>query len=325
MRILVAGAGSIGQRHIRVIKDTGNHEIVVCDSDIRNLETVSKEYGIKECYIDFKEALSKNIQAVVVCTPNSLHAPMCIEAMSKGCHVLVEKPMTNTVEDAEKIVAASKRYGRIVMVAYILRVYPGVEDIKKTLEEELFGRVVSARVKLSAPGTLTLAKSDYRKSYETGGGIIYDYSHEVDYLRYFFGEASRYACFKDSLVKMDETCDDIAEIIIQYKNSVIANIHMDYIQEYGNSGRNIEIIFENGVIEYNFGDTLVMYDSNGCKKVKNYTFKRDDMFLKQFNKFINVCNGNIEDYVNAEDGLAVVKLCEEFYRSDREGIVILRE
>ncbi len=60
---------------------------------------------------------------------------------------------------------------------------------------------MSARVNLSAAVTLVLNKSDYRRKYETGGGIVYDYSHEIDYMRYFFGEIKRYACFKDLLVK----------------------------------------------------------------------------------------------------------------------------
>jgi len=251
-----------------------------------------------------------------------LHAVMCVEAMKKGCNVFVEKPIASSSDEAYKILSASKEYNRKVMVGYILREYPGVQDIKRILDEGRLGTVVSARVKVSAPATLSRAKSDYRKSYETGGGIIYDYSHEIDYLRYFFGETARYSCFKDCLVKKSQTCDDVAEIIIQYQNSVLANIHLDYIQEYGNSGRHIEIIAERGIIEYDFNEMLVIYDSSGNKVVQNYKFNRDELFARQLNKFVSICQGEMEEYVSAEDGVEIVKLCEGLYRSDKDRLVI---
>jgi len=104
MKILVVGTGSIGRRHIKIIKRDGRHEAVICDINEKSVKEVCEEFNIKECYYDYKEALKSDIDAVIVCTPNAFHADVCIDSLSRGCNVLVEKPLAHKSEDGEKMV-----------------------------------------------------------------------------------------------------------------------------------------------------------------------------------------------------------------------------
>ena len=239
--------------------------------------------------------------------------------MSKNCHVLMEKPIATTSIDGEQLVAAAKRHGKTLMVGYILRAYPGLERIKAIIGSGRLGNPVSARVMLSAANTLVLGRSDYRRSYETGGGIIFDFSHEIDYLRYFFGEPKRVACFKDLRVRAGVSCDDVAEIIMQFESGVLAGLHMDYIQECGEyrHRRIVEIICEKGFIWYDF-ESLRVQSNEGDEECIKYEDERNDLFLKQLRTFVAACGGLNVSYVTGEDATKTVKICEDLYRYDQE-------
>ncbi|NJD04423.1 MAG: Gfo/Idh/MocA family oxidoreductase [Ruminiclostridium sp.] len=336
MRILIAGTGSIGRRHIEVIHKVEEHRIILCDTDEKSLKESAEKFGIDEYYTDFDKAVEKNIDGVIICTPNNFHASMTIKALDTGCHVLVEKPIASSVKDAGKMVAASEKNKRSIMVGYILRCYPHLEYIKEIIEKGELGKIVSFRVLLNAPETLRLAQSDYRKSYETGGGIIYDYSHEIDYLRYLIGTPRRFVCFNDLLLKYDKTCDDIAEILIQFEGGALGSIHMDYFDEHARysdilmtvdndirkkSGRTLGIIGEKASVHTNFSDVVEIYKVNGGIDKKQMQIERNDAFTKQFNKFVKVIKGEKPAYVSGQDGFDVLCICAGLYESNAKGIV----
>ncbi len=318
MKVLVVGAGSIGRRHIEVLKVTGRHEIGICELDRDNADDAGQKYGISEVYYDLEDAIKAQFDAVVVCTPNAYHADASIAAMEAGCNVLVEKPIASSISDAWRMVMAAENTGRTLMVGYTLRVYPGLSEIKGLLNSGRLGKPISVRVNLNAAITLVLNKSDYRKSYETGGGIIYDYSHEIDYLRYLFGEIKRYACFVDLQVKKELSCDDVAEIILQYESGTIASIHMDYVLD---GGRTLDIVCENGRMHYDFNGNLCTKPEKGDSQSISYRVDRNEMFAKQFEMFERACRGEKVDYVTAQDGLKVLKICEDLYEANEKNIV----
>jgi len=318
MRVLVVGTGSIGRRHIEVLQSLGGHDIGICELNRQNADEAGAKYGIDEVYYDMADALDAGFDAAIVCTPNAHHADASVAALQAGCNVLVEKPIASNLGDAWRMVMAAEETGRILMVGYTLRVYPGLSEVKSVIENGTLGRPVSARVNLNAAITLVLNKSDYRKSYKTGGGIIYDYSHEIDYLRYLFGELSRYACFVDLQVKKEQSCDDVAEILLQYESGTIASIHMDYVLD---GGRSLEIVCEKGRILYDFNGSLCIKPTEGDAQSIRYNVVRNDMFAKQFELFEKACRAEKVDYVTAQDGMKVLQICEDLYAANEKNVV----
>lgn len=101
MKILIVGSGAIGEMHAQVIGAAGGHSLAFCDSSRESAQRLANAFGADEIYADYTEAIRKSCaQAVIVCTPNFLHAPVTIEALGAGCDVLCEKPMASTLQQA---------------------------------------------------------------------------------------------------------------------------------------------------------------------------------------------------------------------------------
>lgn len=326
MKILIVGCGSIGVRHANVINSTGKHQLVLCDPNETFLNALAQQTGATELYRDFEVAIKEShADAAIVCTPNHLHAAPTILALQNGMHVLCEKPIASSVEDARAMADAAKENKKTLMVGYTMRANPIITKIKDILRSETLGRLSSARVILAAPETLTCAKSSYRQSYKTGGGIVYDYSHELDYCQYFFGNAEKCVAFVDSLFPELPTCDDNAALIVKYQSGITVTYHMDYVQEKGATrGRSIAIVFENGFLETNFSTELTVFCNNGNTEKYSYHYERDDLFLNQLTSFEALIAGKAVDHCSGEDGYEVIQLCHKLYESaEKESVVRL--
>ena len=247
------GCGSIGEKHIRNLMTLQAVKIIVCDSNQNRLFKVRREYGIDENYTDLKQALSKDIDAVLVCTPTALHVPIASAAIDNGCHVFVEKPLSNDLEGVSKLVERADKRGLVIMVGFNLRFHPSFQRIKKLLDDERIGKVICARVQVGQYLPDWHPWEDYRKSYSAqrtlGGGIILDAIHELDYVRWFLGDVKEVFCFADKLSDLEINTEDVAEILLKFKEGPIANVHMDYIQRSYN--RSIHLIGDKGTIIWN--------------------------------------------------------------------------
>jgi len=323
-KFLIIGAGMIGEVHAQTLTDMG-YEFALCDAFEQNLNRLGDKFQVKDRYTNVDEALDKcGAQAVIICTPNHLHAEVAVKAMEKGYDVLCEKPMAATAEQARTMLDAANRTGRHLMIGYIVRAYDALDKVMEVLNGGTMGKVVSARCILATPETLDVAMTTYRKSYETGGGIIYDYTHELDYCRMMFGAAKEAFAFCGSYLRSEQSVDDSADMLIRYESGVVLSLHMDYLQRSGRTAysRSFEIICENGTIECNFKKVSI-FRNNG--ENEEFTFEPDwgKTFPKQADRFIRLCNGE-EDvpHASGEDGLKALELADALYRSSREGVMV---
>lgn len=326
-KFLIIGAGMIGETHTRTLINMG-YQLALCDPVEEHLRRLGEKYRIEECYSDVEEALQKaKGDAAVICTPNHLHARAAVRAMEMGYDVLCEKPMAATAEQAKAMLAAEKRTGRCLMIGYIVRAYDAIDKVMEILEGEMLGRVISARCILATPETLDVAKTNYRLSYDTGGGIIYDYTHELDYCRMLFGEAKEVFAFCGCYLHKAKSVDDSADMLIRYRNGVVLTLHMDYIQRVGRagSGRSFEIICEKGVLACDFHSVRI--DKNDGEH-EEFLFDMDwnQAFSKQAERFVRLCRGEGKiPHASGEDGLQALELADALYYSARKGILVQRD
>ena len=126
LRVAVIGCGSIARyRHLGEFNNHSAVEIVaVCDIVEERAQEMAQQYGAK-AYTDYEKLLEiENIDAVSVCLPNYLHAPVSIAALQAGCHVLCEKPMATSREEAEAMIEAAKNNNKKLMIAHNQRFVP---------------------------------------------------------------------------------------------------------------------------------------------------------------------------------------------------------
>lgn len=128
MRIGLIGLGDVAKYHTKAIEYHGLELIAVSDADkSRNPNIPGAEF-----YQNYKGMLGKDIDAVAIATPNYLHAPMTIDALCAGKNVLVEKPMTTNLEDAQRMIDAAKANGKILVVSYHFQFVPEVQHFLQT-------------------------------------------------------------------------------------------------------------------------------------------------------------------------------------------------
>lgn len=184
----VVGAGGIARSHLEAIARVPEARLVgVMDVDAARVRQVAEEYGAR-AFSDFEALLADPaIEAVHLCTPHSLHAPQAIAALAAGKHVLVEKPMALTLADCDRMIAASERAGRLLMVGQVMRYWPIHRQIREMIRSGAIGRpghLIRRRLSHFHPGT---GGSSFRAWYADPaiGGICVLYCfgpHEYDIL-----------------------------------------------------------------------------------------------------------------------------------------------
>ena len=145
LRIGLIGCGQIAQVHARFISANGKHRIVaVCDADRARAAAFAQKFGIANTYGTLADLLEAQHPDVVhIVTPPQSHAPLAIEAMRGGCHVLVEKPMALSVSEADAMIAASAKYGVTLCVNHNQLFDPVVARARRMVADGAVGRVVS--------------------------------------------------------------------------------------------------------------------------------------------------------------------------------------
>jgi predicted dehydrogenase len=327
----VVGCGSIGQRHIRNLLRLGVYQIAACDSQKDQLLKVAELYKVKRLYSNFESALNRNVDAVLICTPSASHASFVKAALEKNYHVFVEKPLSDTLVTLDDIVAKAKHKNKILMVGYNFRFHPCLKLIKQFLVEGTIGEIISAKAQFGQYLPDWRTNVDYRQSYSakkaSGGGIILDAIHEIDYMRWFLGEVAEVFCFAEKLSKLEIDTEDTAEILLRFKSKALGNIHMDYVQRVYN--RQCEIIGEEGTLTWNFNDNIVrLYNireknwqlfpimDNGSKYDFNQTYYNEIFY------FLRCVCGYGTPPVDGAEGKKVQEIAFAAKRSAETGMVV---
>jgi len=182
IRVAVVGVGATAQvNHIPALKKSEGADLVaLCDRDEEKAARVAQRYGVPHSVETLDELLRDDeLDAIVVCTPNYLHAPMAIAALQAGKHVLVERPMARNAAEAEKMAQAAKKSDLVLMCSLAHRYRADAQILKKFVDGKELGRVFYAKA-----GWLRQRSNwkpeDWRdKKRETGGGVLLDLGFQM--------------------------------------------------------------------------------------------------------------------------------------------------
>ncbi|MEM6280745.1 MAG: Gfo/Idh/MocA family oxidoreductase [Chloroflexota bacterium] len=191
IRVGVIGVGGAGGRHLRTFAEMDDVEVVaIADSNARQIETLCQQYGVAHGYTDYTDLLNRDdVDAISTATPNFLHEPIVVGAMERGKHALTEKPLANTLDAAERMVAASETYGRVLHMVYNHRYYNDVAIMKQFIDEGNMGRVYHARAYWMRRSGIPGAGNWFSNKAKSGGGPLIDLGvHVLDMALYLMGE-----------------------------------------------------------------------------------------------------------------------------------------
>jgi len=289
---LVVGGGSIGRRHAENLCALGAEVAVVeTDADVRT--TLVSDLDV-DGYTSLTEALgATNPDFVVVATPNSTHVDLAIEAAEAGCHLFVEKPLSDRLERVDTLESIVADRDLITLVGCNLRFHPEIERIRSLLEQGVIGDVVAARIEGGSYLPDWFPESDYSESYsarpDLGGGVILDYIHEINYARWFFGEFQTVSAMASQQSALDIETNDVAGIVARVSDGPLCEFHLDYVQrEYS---RSCHIIGEAGTIRWSWNDARVEWytaaDDEWHTFVRPDDWARNDMYRDEMQHFLD--------------------------------------
>ncbi len=312
MKILIAGLGSIGRQHLRNLITLGERDLLLYRT---NKSTLSEdELADFPVETDLAKALNHKPDAVIVSNPTSMHLDVAIPSARAGCHLLLEKPVSNSFEGIDELIEAVKIGGGEVLVGYQYRFHPGLKKVEELLQIKAIGQPASVRAHWGEylPGWHPW--EDYRLGYsartDLGGGVILTLSHPLDYLRWLFGDVSEVWAFSGTLGELGVEVEDTAEIGVRFESGVIGSVHVDYLQQPPNHF--LEIIGTQGTISWNYSDSGVRLYRSEEKVWRSFPiqegFERNDMFLAELSHFFDLVNGKDKSRCSLSDGVRSLEL-----------------
>lgn len=178
MNVGVIGTGSMGQHHLRIYAKMDEVEVAgICDIDKERAKYLAKIYNTTP-YFDHRKLL-KQVDAVSIAVPTTLHAKIALDAIEHGVHVLVEKPIADSLENADKIINTAKDNSVKLMVGHIERFNPAIIKLKEIIDSGMLGSIVSISSRRVGPYNPRIRDV----------GIIMDLGvHDIDVISYLYGK-----------------------------------------------------------------------------------------------------------------------------------------
>ena len=326
MKFLIAGFGSIGRRHLRNLRALGERDFVLLRSNKSTLP--DDEISGLPVETDIESALAHKPDAVIISNPTALHLDVAIPAARAGCAILMEKPVSHSLDRMEEFHSAVKAGGAGVLLGYQFRFHPGLRQIKTWLDDGIVGRPLSFRAHWGEYLPNWHPWEDYRASYtsrqDLGGGVVVTLSHPVDYLRWLLGDVQSLWAFSGKISDLEVQVEDYAEIGLQFDNGAAGSLHVDYFQQP--PSHTLEITCTAGRMTWDNADgraELFRSETGVWQDVPvPANFDRNDLFLAEMRHFMDVAQKKALPLCNLADGEAALKICLAVHESAASGKLI---
>ncbi|HET6846021.1 MAG TPA: Gfo/Idh/MocA family oxidoreductase, partial [Anaerolineales bacterium] len=233
-KLLIAGLGSIGRRHLRNLMALGENDIVLLRSHRGTLP--EDELADLPSETDLAEALRRHHPAaVVISNPTALHLDVAIPAAEAGCAILMEKPISNSTQRLAQLQQAVSRTGAPVLMGFQLRYHPCLIAAREALKSGRIGRIIAARVHFGEYLPAWHPWEDYRQGYaaraDLGGGVLLTQCHSIDYLPWLVGRVETVWGSLARLSDLNIDVEDTAEIGLRFEGGTLGSLHIDYAQQ----------------------------------------------------------------------------------------------
>lgn len=297
-KILIIGSGSIGERHLRCFQSTGRAVVTGCDANAQLLATIAKTYGVATA-TDWRAALDQDrFDAAVICTPAHLHVPIAAELLQRGLHVLIEKPLSQSLSGVAELITAHQRSGRQVAVAYVLHVYPILSAVREFLQSGTLGPVLHATCTSGQyfPGGRPAHTVHYSKTYyrdrKTGGGAIQDaLTHMANWFESVLGPTDRVMCDCAHQALPEVTVEDTVNLSARNGNTLV-NYTLNQFQAPNEATLQFNTATGSVKVElHNRRWGVLRLGEKDWTWTEVPALDRDAPFIEQANRFLNQIEG----------------------------------
>ena len=319
------GCGSIGIRHLQALEEINDFEIAAYRTQKGEKEIPENLLKELKVFFDEEEALAWEPDFMIISNPTSLHLEYLLKAIDHNVDALIEKPVASSYKQIKQVEDKIRRRKNMVCVGFNLRFHPIIREIKQTLADGRYGKPLKADLFVGEYLPNWHPYEDYRASYaskkEMGGGALRTLCHEIDLGQYWFGDYDEVFSRVSKISGLDIGTDDNTDILAEMQNGILLKITMDYLNPV--LERRGRILFERGLLEYNFTNmdiTFTDYATKKCKllfKIENYDYNAQ--YKCQMEQFITKSGGEI---CTLEEGINVTRIIDECEESSRTGRVL---
>jgi len=327
MKTLIAGLGSVGRRHLRNLIALGEKDIIFLRSHHATLP--DDELAGYPIETNLQAALNKHSpDAVIVANPTALHLDVVIPAAQSGCAILLEKPISHSMERMDRLQDVVRKSGSKILIGFQFRFHPGLLRAKQLIADGEIGRIISAHVHFGEYLPAWHPWEDYRQGYaaraDMGGGVVLTQCHALDYLPWLVGRVESIWGFTGKLSDLEVNVEDTAKIGLRFAGGMLGSLHLDYNQQPPT--HQFEIIGTKGSLRWDLADGATRIYRTEKKDWDVYPlpagWERNVMFMDQMKHFIKVVNREAEPSSTLDDGINVQRLVEAVHESQRLGRVI---
>jgi predicted dehydrogenase len=223
VRVGLIGCGKIARIHAQALHDLPEAAFAACcDTDEQRARELADEHEVQHRYTDVHEMLtSGNVEAVVVCAPHPVHAPLVVAAAEAGVHVLCEKPISISLAEADRMIDATDRAGVTFGVIFQRRFWPAARRIRKAIDDGCLGNLTFGECSVRIGRSQAYFDSEpWRGTWQTeGGGVLMNQAvHAIDQFQWFMGPAvevvGRYATLRHgNYIDVEDTA--VATVVFQ--------------------------------------------------------------------------------------------------------------
>jgi len=310
--ILLVGCGSIGKRHLSHLlkRDTIEkiHAVTKNDHCLDGLQKSDK--------IILHESLD-GIRAdmAVIANETQKHMATAIQLASSRMHLFIEKPLSHSRDDFGTLDALVKKNDLKAFVAYNLRFLKALQMVREIVATQAIGDPYFAQIEVGQYLPTWRPDRDYRETYsasrDMGGGVTLDLSHEIDYMRYLFGDPCTWKVLKSRVSKLQIDTEDIFVGTYLFPNRFLCTVHLDYLQKQ--KTRTLRIVGSDGTVTCDFLGKRILKSENGV--VTSITdeglFDVNRTYEDEMDHFIKAVETGTEPMISLNDGKRINELIED--------------
>ena len=320
----------MGNHHARVFAEMDDIELVaVADPDEKARTRIARIYGPRP-YSDYRQLLDvERPDLVTIAVPTHLHTPVVCETMSRGVHVLVEKPLALSVDEGVTMIEAAREYGVKLSVGHIERFNPAVVEVKRRLEEEQLGRIFQIRARRVSPFPARIQDV----------GVILDMAtHDIDVMRALVG-AGVERVFAEVERKAHASCEDLLSALLRFSNGVIGVLDINWLTP--SKVRQLEVLGEGGLYLTDYltqdvywyrntaitdsWDSLSMFRGAVEGDMVKIQFPKKEPLRAELESFIAAVRDDTAPVVSGGDALAAIELSLTLAESGRRHVPLAPE
>ncbi|MFC5652321.1 Gfo/Idh/MocA family protein [Paenibacillus solisilvae] len=344
LNIGVIGNGSISSAHLDAYADCAEAVLIaVCDLNETRAQEAAAKYGAAKVYTNYHELLADpEIDAVSICTWNNTHAEISIAALQAGKHVLCEKPLCRTVEEALRVEAAVRESGKVLQVGFVRRYASNTALVKRFLDAGDLGEIYYAKAtclrRLGNPGGW------FSDSGRSGGGPLIDLGvHIIDVCWYLMGKPKVKSVSGNTYRKLGNRAhiqnlsfykaadynaelndvEDLANALIRFENGASLLVDVSFTLHAKKDELSVKLYGDKGGAELE-PELAIMTEQqntivNISPQVDNLSFNFKEAFSQEINHFVQSGLGRAQTLSPVEDGLEITKILCAIYESAASG------